>query len=134
MARQQPNITDDDKGWLVFLSDHNFLSFTTEWDTTRKQNISCNPLYLKLRTVKVLLKVLVKISEDGEMPRNIVRLFAQADFKQKGSDDLAQIIRRLLNKQVNVEAYMGKLIQIGIAESRDRGTQRTLLLDYSNNH
>lgn len=116
-----------DKGWLAFLSDHHFKSFTAEWETAAKRRISMNPLYLELRTENVLLKLLVAILEGGRSPTWMREEVKDLDFRFRYRDELAQMLRGLLIHQCNVEIYISHFVKISMDESDDRKEFRQAL-------
>lgn len=115
------------RGWLHFLDDHAFESFTAEWDSVNRQRISCNPLYLCTRTENVLLEVLLEILTKGNGPDNLYAAVKKDEFRMRYRNQLAAAVRGLLINSSNVRIYMAIMQRIGIREHHERVALRKKL-------
>jgi len=95
------------------------------------QRISINPAYLHIRDENVLLELLLQlIKKGGASNWWCAQTYTKQQFKMLHRDELALIIRNLLNCKANIKEYCNRLRSIGVRKSKQRGIMRTAIFQY----
>ena len=124
--------TNSSEDWLKFLNLKDFQSFTKKWeDNIPAQRISFNPYYLYLRDEVELIEILSTVVASSENAKTSwrARKFTEKTFRIVRREKLASFIQILLTCEVTINAYLGKMKNIGIRKSSDRRKHRKRLLE-----
>ena len=109
------------------LHDPDLKDFLTEWPVISTQRISINPRYLHLRHENELLEVLWKLITKGDCKQVFQQQYTLAQFKYFYREQLAEIVKSLLNTESNIKAYVKVIRIIGIVKQAERRTLRAKL-------